>query len=194
MKSDLKNVAFDLFWDQLANLNTINYHFFNLEATARKYLNINVECELLRETYTITDELRMMNGILKEQGHVSETFEKHLLQLQKPSSDLLEAKAMVQSIRNVLSGSSENVSDIYETKYTAKGKAIDNSQDPVTNDISTETLERANDVRNEISGRMHELQRLKNDVTDVSWQVGALVTFHKRYYDSTDRHQILLIL
>lgn len=173
LKSELKNVAFDLFWDQLANLNTINYHFFNLEATARKYLNINVECELLRETYTITDELRLMENILKEQQNVSEMFEKHLLHLQKPPSDLLEAKNMVESIRNVLSGSSENMSEQYVHQYRVK----DQDNMGVATDIANETLERASEVRSNISGRMYELRRLKDDVTDVSFQVGFLVTF-----------------
>ncbi|KAH7399882.1 hypothetical protein BKA64DRAFT_467978 [Cadophora sp. MPI-SDFR-AT-0126] len=79
--SGMKCISFESFWRQLNKLSSSDHQEADFEATARKYLNINPEGELLRETHDIIEELRMMSHIFTEQLHVVEQFTTHLQNL-----------------------------------------------------------------------------------------------------------------
>lgn len=86
LKSGMKCISFETFWRQLNKLSSGDYQQADFEATARKYLNINPEGELLRETHDIIEELRMMAHIFTEQHHVVEQFTTHLQNLHEKES------------------------------------------------------------------------------------------------------------
>lgn len=79
----MKCISFESFWRQLNKLSSSDHEEADFEATARKYLNINPEGELLRETHDIIEELRMMSHIFAEQHHVVEQFTSHLQNLRE---------------------------------------------------------------------------------------------------------------
>ncbi|PVH89197.1 hypothetical protein DL98DRAFT_97495 [Cadophora sp. DSE1049] len=81
--SGMKCISFESFWRQLEKLSSGDHQQADFEATARKYLNINPEGELLRETHDIIEELRMMSHIFTEQLHVVEQFTSHLQNLRE---------------------------------------------------------------------------------------------------------------
>lgn len=77
----MKCISFETFWRQLNKLSATDHQQADFEATARKYLNINPDGELLRETHDIIEELRMMTHIFTEQLHVVDQFKTHLQNL-----------------------------------------------------------------------------------------------------------------
>lgn len=79
----MKCISFESFWRQLHKLSSSDHQQADFEATARKYLNINPEGELLRETHDIIEELRMMSHIFNEQLHVVDQFTNHLKNLRE---------------------------------------------------------------------------------------------------------------
>ncbi|KAG4441971.1 hypothetical protein IFR05_002539 [Cadophora sp. M221] len=81
--SGMKCISFESFWRQLHKLSSSDHQQADFEATARKYLNINPEGELLRETHDIIEELRMMSHIFNEQLHVVDQFTNHLKNLRE---------------------------------------------------------------------------------------------------------------
>ncbi|XMA07793.1 hypothetical protein WAI453_000584 [Rhynchosporium graminicola] len=81
--SGMKCISFESFWRQLNKLSSSDHHQAEFEATARKYLNINPDGELLRETHDIIEELRMMSHIFTEQLHVLGQFTTHLKNLKE---------------------------------------------------------------------------------------------------------------
>jgi hypothetical protein len=85
-QSAMKCTAFETFWRHLDKL-SVNYQEPEFESTARKYLNINPEGQLLRDAHDILDELRMMGQIFEEQLHISETLSKHLEDLTSKESE-----------------------------------------------------------------------------------------------------------
>ncbi|KAK0103966.1 hypothetical protein ONS96_005071 [Cadophora gregata f. sp. sojae] len=85
--SGMKCISFESFWRQLDKLSSNDYQEADLEATARRYLNINPEGELLRETHDIIEELRMMSHIFTEQLHVVEQFTSHLQHLKEKEDE-----------------------------------------------------------------------------------------------------------
>jgi hypothetical protein len=81
----MKCVSFETFWRQLNKLSS-DHQQSDFEATARKYLNINPEGELLRETHDIIEELRMMTHIFSEQLAITEKFSTKLQELYNKES------------------------------------------------------------------------------------------------------------
>ncbi|KAL2071212.1 hypothetical protein VTL71DRAFT_12447 [Oculimacula yallundae] len=81
--SGMKCISFESFWRQLNKLSSSDHQQADFEATARKYLNINPDGELLRETHDIIEELRMMSHIFTEQLHVLDQFTSHLKNLKE---------------------------------------------------------------------------------------------------------------
>jgi hypothetical protein len=74
----MKTVAYQGFWQNLKELTLADHQLANYEVTARSYLNINPEGELLREIHDISEELRMMTRVYNDQVQVLEEFFIHL--------------------------------------------------------------------------------------------------------------------
>jgi hypothetical protein len=77
-KSAMKTVAYQGFWQNLKELTLADHQLADSEVTARSYLNINPEGELLREIHDISEELRMMTRVYNDQVQVLEEFFIHL--------------------------------------------------------------------------------------------------------------------
>lgn len=92
----MKCISFEAFWRQLQKLSSSDHQQADFEATARRYLNINPEGDLLRETHDIVEELRMMSHIFNEQLHVIDKFTNHLQNLkeQEEKKETTETKML----------------------------------------------------------------------------------------------------
>jgi hypothetical protein len=156
-QSAMKCTAFETFWRHLDKLSVTNYQEPEFESTARKYLNINPEGQLLRDAHDILDELRMMGQIFEEQLHISEALSKHLEELtSKGSEKESTSDSTVQvllDIRNLLEEKQvgEAKSNEAVNESTQNGK-LGESQTPST------ASRRLSDNRSTEKGKISETQ------------------------------------
>ncbi|TAQ87980.1 hypothetical protein B7494_g3667 [Chlorociboria aeruginascens] len=174
--SELKTIAFEGFWRHLQKLNASNIHELDMEATARTYLNINPEGELLREAHDIIDELRMMTRIYNHQLHVAEAFHKSLQSLNEqdtPEKGLLsQMKQIVSLLDQPQNGSvsrhSRASSDVSSLNFSSSKQ------------IPEATLQNAADLIASITLRRNELQDLENNTREISDQLRDLLSLKQQ--------------
>jgi hypothetical protein len=179
-QSAMKCTAFETFWRHLDKL-SVNYQEPEFESTARKYLNINPEGQLLRDAHDILDELRMMGQIFEEQLHISETLSKHLEDLTSKESEKESASdsttQVLLDIRKLLeerqAGEARSNETVTESTQNSK---LGGSQTSliVNRPIPDKTLHRARDLIHEISQRESELQKIEDRTRHVCDQVCLL--------------------
>jgi len=187
----MKTVAYETFWRHLDKLNATGRKTADFEATARAYLNINPEGELLREVHDIIEELRMMARIYTQQLHVLEDFSRHLenMHQQDEKNAPKEMVDIMLDIKNLL-GQQRNGPHVVEdalashnqspipngtvsllTNGDANGIPDENNAAVAASYISEKTVEFSKRVCNNILLRRKELQNLEEHSTSVSDQV-----------------------
>lgn len=158
-KSGMKCISFETFWRQLSQLSSGDYQEAVFEATARKYLNINPEGELLRETHDIIEEVRMMAHIFTEQLHVVEQFSTHLQNLHDKESEketaekkmldvMVEVKKLLERFTSSRGESSKQVINdaTLANSSAAQSFSIAESQGSAGNSTAAPTSAEASDA------------------------------------------------
>ncbi|KAH6712755.1 hypothetical protein BKA61DRAFT_484150 [Leptodontidium sp. MPI-SDFR-AT-0119] len=168
--SGMKCISFESFWRQLHKLSSSDHQQADFEATARKYLNINPEGELLRETHDIIEELRMMSHIFNEQLHVVDQFTNHLKNLREKEEKkkTAEVKMLDVMVEVQKLGAVANQPQTSDRATVAKETADSGSRTTIS--IPESTIQLAQDVGHEISSRLAELQKLEHSTVYVSDQ------------------------
>jgi len=177
-------VAYETFWRHLDKLNASDRQL-DFEATARSYLNINPEGELLKEAHDIIEELRMMARIYTQQLNVLEDFSRHLenMHRQDEKKSPIELRDIMLEIKNLLGtrnaphsaedplAAQHNHSPAQNGSVVPYGTVNGNSVTPDASSISESTVEFAQRVCNNIKLRRQALQELEENSTAVSDQV-----------------------
>lgn len=184
-KSGMKTLAYETFWRQLDKLNTSDRQL-GFEATARSYLNINPEGELLKEVHDIIEELRMMARIYTQQLNIIEDFSGHLEKMHQEDEKkspvkmidiILEIKNHLLNAANEPHTAEDPVTAQHNNSPTPNGALVTNgvqNGNSIATDasaISDNTVKFAKRVGNEIRLRRQELQNLEEHSTVVSEQV-----------------------
>jgi hypothetical protein len=189
----MKTVAFETFWRQLNKLSASEHQREDFEVTARIYLNINPEGELLRETHDIIEELRMMMGIFSQQIHVMEEFSRHLENLheketlREPTNEsslpselkvLMDIKKLLEEQQAAKLGACENEAPL-QSASTSPASMLNGSIHPkeapkklvTRKTIPNHTLHLAEEVKRDMLHRKDELQKLEMSTGYVCDQV-----------------------
>jgi hypothetical protein len=183
----MKTVAYGTFWRHLDKLNATDRQLADFEVTARSYLNINPEGELLKEIHDIIEELRMMSRIYTQQLHVLEDFSRHLENMHQQDEKNAPKKLVdvMLEIKNLLGpkiaphSAEDPLAAQHNQSPTQNGTArlitngTPSSEDAAANasSISESTVEFAKRVCNNITLRRKELQDLEESSIGVSDQV-----------------------
>jgi len=148
-QSGMKCISFESFWRQLEKLSAGDHQQADFEATARKYLNINPEGELLRETHDIIEELRMMGHIFTEQLHVIEQFTTHL-------KNLREKEEKKQTTEMKMLDVMFEVRKLLEERFKQKDDSTDSASSRTEVQVQTEIRDQDDDtIKNEFAGHEH---------------------------------------
>jgi hypothetical protein len=206
-QSGMKTVAYETFWRHLDKLNATGRKVADFEATARSYLNINPEGELLREVHDIIEELRMMARIYTQQLHVLEDFSRHLENMHQQDEKNAPKKLVdvMLEIKNLLGprlaphsaedplAAQHNQSPTQNgtTRLITNGviNGVANREDAAVTAsyISESTVEFAKRVCNNILLRRKELQDLEEHSISVSDQVRCRLSTPPLYPPGSSR-------
>lgn len=179
-------MAYATFWQHLDKLNAIDRHL-DFEATARTYLNINPEGELLKEAHDIIEELRMMSRIYTQQLNVLEDFSRHLenIHQQDEKKSPIELRDIMLDIKNLLGtinsphSAEDPLAGQHNHSPTQSGSVVPyralNRSSTANNSslISQSTVEFAKRVCNNIILRRQALLELEENSVSVSDQVSS---------------------
>lgn len=181
-------MAYETFWRHMDKLNASDRQL-DFEVTARSYLNINPEGELLKEAHDIIEELRMMARIYTQQLDVVEDFSRYLENIhhQDEKKSPVDVRDIMLEIKNILGARDgpHSATDPLNLQHNhsptnQNGSAVPNgrlngnspaSSAADTSLISENTVEFAKRVCNEIKLRRQALHELEESSTGVSDQV-----------------------
>ncbi|KAG9229786.1 hypothetical protein BJ875DRAFT_177511 [Amylocarpus encephaloides] len=193
--SGMKTMAYETFWRHLDKLNATDRHL-GFEATARSYLNINPEGELLKEVHDIIEELRMMARIYTQQLNIIEDFSGHLEKWHQEDEKkwpedmidiILEIKNHLLKPANQPHSAEDPLGPQHNHSPTPKGDLVTNGVQNGHNTetdakaISDNTIKFAKRVGNEIRLRRQELQNLEEHSTAVSDQLNHLLSLKQQH-------------
>ena len=181
----MKTVAYETFWRHLDKLNAAGRQLVDFEVTARSYLNINPEGELLKEAHDIIEELRMMARIYTQQLHVLEDFSRHLENIHQQDEKNSPKKLVdvMLEIKNLLGTrnaphsvedplvAQHSQSPIADVALIPNGVVGGTDAAMTASSISESTVEFAKRVCNNVTVRKRELQDLEESAVSVSDQV-----------------------
>ncbi|KAH6719497.1 hypothetical protein BKA61DRAFT_714014 [Leptodontidium sp. MPI-SDFR-AT-0119] len=194
--SGMKTVAYETFWRHLDKLNATDRQLADFEVTARSYLNINPEGELLKEVHDIIEELRMMSRIYTQQLHVLEDFSRHLENMHQQDEKNAPKKLVdvMLEIKNLLGpriaphsaedplAAQHNQSPAQNGTARLITNGTPSSEDAAANasSISESTVEFAKRVCSNVTLRREQLQDLEESSIGVSDQLRDLLSLKQQ--------------
>lgn len=160
LQTEHKTDAFEGFWRNMKerNLNPQNYSY---SGTGQKYLDINPEGALLRESQDIAEELRIMLRVYNQQLNVVKDFSKALRHMNGESKNETDEVRKLMKILQARQEQSTGVSD----NGNAQEKGI----------VPESTIQEANDLLELIRNRKLEIQDLEDAILRTSQQVSAII-------------------